>query len=262
VQAADPVSDDTAIGGPAHQFPATRWSVILRTRSDDPAERVQALETVIAGYWKPVYKYIRARWGRSNEDAKDLTQEFFARLIEKGFLGSYDPTKGRLRTFLRTCVDAVVANQDRAARRVKRGGEASFLPLDFEVAERELALAGLPAPATLQAAETLEDYFAREWVRSLLSLAVDELHKQCVARGKAVHFQLFERYDIEEPAGERPTYESLAREFGLAVTGVTNHLAFARREFRRIALEKLREMTAGEEEFRREARSLFGVEPE
>jgi len=256
------VSDDTAIGGPAHWFPVTRWSVVLRARSDDPADRARALEIIIAAYWKPVYKYIRAHWGRSNEDAKDLTQEFFARLIEKGFLESYDPAKARLRTFLRTCVDAVVANQDRAARRVKRGGEASFLALDFEAAEHELALAGLPASSALQAPETLEEYFAREWVRSLLSLAVDELHKQCEAHGKAVHFQLFERYDIDEPGGERPTYESLARAFGLAVTDVTNHLAFARREFRRIALEKLREVTASEEEFRREARSLFGVEPE
>jgi len=236
--------------------------VILRARSDDPAERAHALETIIAAYWKPVYKYTRACRGRSNEDAKDLTQEFFARLIEKGFLDRYDPTKGRLRTFLRICVDGVVANQDRAARRVKRGGEASVLALDFEAAEREMALARLPAPEALQAAETPEDYFAREWMRSLFSLAVDEFRKQCEARGKAVHFQLFERYDIEEPGGAQPTYQSLAREFGLAVTDVTNHLAFARREFRRIALEKLREMTASEEEFHREARSLFGVEPE
>jgi DNA-directed RNA polymerase specialized sigma24 family protein len=70
---------------------------------------------------------------------------------------------------------------------------------------------------------------------------------------------LFERYDLEDADERRLSYEQLAREFGLSVTDVTNHLAFARREFRRIALEKLREMTATEEEFRREASALFGL---
>ena len=256
------MADDTAIGGPEHKFPATRWSAIVRARSEDPAERARALESIIAAYWKPVYKYVRARWGKSNEDAKDVTQEFFARLIEKGFLESYNPGKARLRTFLRTCVDGVVSNQERSARRIKRGGDAPLLSLDFDGAERELARAGWPVLSTWERPETIEEFFEKEWVRSLFSLAVEDLRKECEARGKTVHFQLFERYDLEEAGALRPTYEALAREFGLAVTDVTNHLAFARREFRRVALEKLREMTATPEEFRREARALFGVEPE
>jgi len=111
------MSDDTKMGGPSGKFPATRWSAIVAARSEDPAERARALETIVAAYWKPVYKYIRARWGKSNEDAKDLTQEFSARVIEKDFVGSYDPAKARLRTFLRTCVDGLVRNQAKAARR-------------------------------------------------------------------------------------------------------------------------------------------------
>lgn len=250
--------DDTAIGGPARGFPATRWSAIVRARSEDPEERARALESIIAAYWKPVYKYIRARWGKSNEDAKDLTQEFFARLLEKDFLDSYDPAKARLRTFLRTCVDGVVANQGRAARRLKRGGDAPHLSLDFETAESELARGGLPLPGST---EGMDEFFEKEWVRSLFGLAVDGLRKACEGRGKAVHFRLFERYDLDD-GDARLSYADLACEFGLSTSEVTNFLSYARREFRRIALEKLCEVTSSGEEFRREARALFGVDPE
>ena len=82
----------------------------------------------------------------------------------------------------------------------------------------------------------------------------------CETRGKSRHFELFERYDLDDSGLSRPSYTEMAQEFGIAVTDVTNHLAFARREFRRIALEKLREMTCSEAEFRREARVLLGVE--
>ena len=234
----------------------TRPSAVADLISGDPERRERSLAVVVRAYWKPVYKYIRARWGKTNEDAKDLTQEFFARVMEKGFLDSYDPAKSRLRTFLRTCVDGFVANQDKAARRIKRGGDAVLMSLDFQTAEGELARSEPPAPGTM------EEFFEKEWIRNLFSLAVERLRGECEARGKAIHFRLFELYDLEGERESRLTYEHLAREFGLAVTDITNHLAFARREFRRIALETLREMTANEEEFRREARALLGVDPE
>ncbi len=252
------MDDSTRIGGASARFPVTRWSAIVAARSDDPAERTRALEAIIAAYWKPVYKYIRIRWTKSNEDAKDLTQEFFARLMEKGFLDGYDPAKARLRTFLRVCVDGFLANQAKAAQRQKRGGDAIHISLDFEAAEGELAHAGFSLPGS----GTLDEFFEKEWVRSLFSLALESLRKECEARGKATHFRIFELYDLEAEA-ERPlSYAQLAQEFGITVTDVTNYLAFARREFRRIALEKLREMTGTDEEFRREARSLLGVKLE
>ncbi len=250
------MADDTKIGGPSASFPPTRWSALVAARSDDRAERRRALETIVSANWKPVYKYIRIRWSKSNEDAKDLTQEFFAQLIEKGYLDGYDPGKARLRTFLRVCVDGFVANQDKAARRLKRGGPAIVLSLDFERAEGELARTEPPTP------ETLEEFFEKEWVRSLFGLAVERLRAECEARGKATHFRLFELYDLEDAGECRLSYDQLAREFDLAVSDVTNYLAFVRREFRRIVLEKLREMTATEEEFWREARAVLGVVPE
>jgi RNA polymerase sigma factor (sigma-70 family) len=254
--------DDTKIGGAARQFPPTRWSVLLAARSEDPAERTRAFEAIVTAYWKPVYKYIRIRWNKSNEDAKDLAQEFFARVIEKGFLDSYDPAKARLRTFLRVCVDRFLSNQEKAARRIKRGGDAPMLSLDFEAAEGELARAGSsPLPASASPA-MMDEYFQQEWLRHLFSLSVETLREELAARGKEVYFRLFERYELEEENFARPTYAELAEEFGVAATDVTNFLAYARREFRRIILEKLRALTASEDEFRREARAVLGVEPE
>lgn len=241
--------DDTQIGGPKQRFPATRRSAVLAARSSDANLRRRAWEALAAAYWKPVYKYIRVRWGRSNEDAKDLTQEFLARAMEKGFLDSYDPARARLRTFLRVCVDRFITNQDRAAARLKRGG--AMAAVDFEAAEAELARAALGQVVAP------EEFFDREWARAVFGIAIDRLKRECRTRGRELHFLLFQRRDLE---GERRSYEELARDYGLKTTDVTNHLAAARREFRRLLLETLREMTASDAEFRREARALLGVD--
>lgn len=240
----------------ADNFPQTRWSAIEAARSSDPEERRRALDRVAAIYWKPVYKYVRARHHRSPEDAQDLTQEFFASLFDRRALDAYDPRQARLRTFLRSCVDALVANTDREARRLKRGGGARPLSLEFEMAEGELARTGLPSP------DRPEELFEREWVRSLFAAAVDRLRTSYAERGRQVAFSLFARYDLDDAEPGRPTYADLARELGLTMTDVTNYLAAARRDFRRISLEILRETTATEDEFRREARSLLGHAPE
>jgi RNA polymerase sigma factor (sigma-70 family) len=253
--------EDTKIGGPNGKFPVTRWSAVLAARSADPAERSRALESIAAAYWKPIYKYIRIRWGKSNEDAKDLTQDFFAKLFGKEYLDDFDPTKARLRTFLRVCVDRFVANEAKAAKRLKRGGGADHVSLDFGAAEAELARAK-PVLSASTSCESIDDFLEKEFIRSLFGMAVAELRSFCESRGKQVHFQLFEIYDLESDGTTRASYAELAQKFKIASTDVTNYLAFARREFRRIALDRLREMTASEEEFRREARALLGVEPE
>jgi RNA polymerase sigma factor (sigma-70 family) len=245
--------DDTHIGGAGSAFPSTRWSLIIAARSPEAEERQRALDLLIAAYWKPVYKYIRLRWNKPNEDAKDLTQEFFSRLLEKDFLDSFNPERARLRTFLRVCVDRFLTNEEKAAHRLKRGGDLQFLSLDFESAEGELKQIDIPAP------ERMDDFFAREWIRSVFTLAVEKFRGECEQRGKQAHFRLLELYDIEE-GGKELTYEQVAKQFGLKASDVTNYLAYARRELRRIVLEQLRDMTASEKEFRREARTLLGVE--
>ena len=244
---------DTDIGGPLHKFPVTNHSAIAGARSDDQTIRQRAFETILASYWKPAYKYIRLKWQADNEDAKDLTQSFFVNAFEKNHFASYDARKASFQTFLRTCLDRFIANERKAGQRLKRGGGVDHYQLDFAAAENELAVHA--ASSTLSA----EDYFHREWVRWMFTLAVEDFRQRCFDSGRALHFQLFERYDLNDDDREI-SYASLATEFGLDPPTVNNYLAAARRDFRRLVLERLREITATDEEFRTEARSLLGVD--
>lgn len=235
------------------QFPPTRHSAVLAIRSDDPDERKRSADIVAMAYWKPVYKYVRLKWRKTADDAQDLTQAFFSKAFEKGYFDSYDPERARFRTYLRTCLDRFVANEEKAGRRIKRGGDTRILSLDFDQADGELARADPPSP------EGLNEYFDLEWTRSLFGMAVEGLRLECESKGKPLHFKVFERYDLDEGNTSKPSYASLSAELGISVTDVTNYLSYARREFRRIVLDKLREITATEEEFRLEARSVLGI---
>lgn len=231
--------------------------MIDAARSSDEAERVRAMDTLCAAYWKPVYKYVRLRWNRATVDAQDLTQGFFVQIIERGLLNKFEPAKSRLRTYLRVCVDSFVMNEDKAAKRLKRGGNISQVALDFAGAEEELGAAAMD-PAAIPSPESLDDFFEKEWIRGLFELAVEDLRKHCEENERQRTFRLFEEYDLA--GDETISYDKLAAEYGIPVSDVTNALAWARREFRRGALERLREICGSEEEFQREARSVFGWE--
>ena len=238
-------------------FPETRGSLVAAMKSGDGTERARALETLAGAYWKPVYAYVRFRFRRDHEAAADLTQDFFAKLLENTFLSRFDPEKARLRTYLRVAVDGLVANEAKAARRLKRGGGAPVLSLDFEAVRREVD--GRPRAADLSP----EDLFEREWVRSVFSMAVERFRKACAESGREMRFALFAAYDLEGDAGaDRPRYEDLAVRFGTTTVDVTNQLAAARREFRGSVLDVLRELTVSDAEFRLEARALLGMEPQ
>jgi len=108
------------MGGPAAAFPSTRWTAILSARdSEDPAYR-QNLEYLINHYWKPVYRYARVGWSKSNEDAKDLTQEFFLSLLARESLKDVGPEKGRFRSFLKAALKNFLMQDKRDAGRQKR----------------------------------------------------------------------------------------------------------------------------------------------
>lgn len=244
---------DTNIGGPRRNFPKTHHSAIVAARSEDPQQRRHAFEAILESYWKPVYKYIRIKWHVNNEDGKDLTQGFFANVFEKNHLANYDTSKASFQTFLRTCVDGYVANNQKAQRRLKRGGGVDTFSLDFSDAETELAL----HPPALDLSP--EDYFQQEWTRSLFTQAVETLRVNYEQSDRATRFQIFEKYDLDD-SPEKISYNSLAEEFGLTTTTVNNHLAAARRDFRRILIGKLRHLTASDEEFRLAARQLLGID--
>jgi RNA polymerase sigma factor (sigma-70 family) len=226
-------------------FPTTRRSVVLALASDDVSERSRAFDTMASLYWKPLYKYARVSQSRSTADAEDLTQSFLAVAFERNTLAAYDGEKASFRTFLRLLFDRHAANDFKAAQRLKRGG--SSVHLDFGTVEAEIA-------QEHDRSGTPEDYFQREWVRSVFALAVERLRDS----SHAGDFALFEAYDLDDIA--RSSYRELAKKFELSETTVTNRLAAIRRRFRAVVLDVLREITASDREFSNEARSLLGVD--
>jgi RNA polymerase sigma factor (sigma-70 family) len=230
------VDQDTAIGGPYAGFPSTQISLLEATAAGLSNE---ALGRVIAVYWKPVYRFVRLKFHKNNEDAKDLTQSFFASAIERDFFPRFDPGKASFRTYLRMAVERFAANEYAAAHRQKRGGDIAFEPLD----EQPVAT-GSP-----------EEAFEREWQRQLFSLALDDLRTHCENSAKQLHFRVFRDYDLAD--AERPSYKDLSVAYGIPETAVTNHLAWARRTLREFLTERLRGTTAGANEMHQEMRRLW-----
>jgi RNA polymerase sigma factor (sigma-70 family) len=233
-------------------FPATHRSVFDRLRSGDDQLRRRAFGDLAEGYWRPSYHYLRLHWRLPPDEAEDMVQAFFTTAFEKRYVDRYDPSKARFRTFLRTCLDRFVMNARKAERAGKRGGALERLPLDFPGAERELA-----AHATAPAADA-DDVFQRETVRTLFARTIADIARQYREEGREVVFRVFERYDLG--GDEAVTYDTVARELGLPVTQVTNFLFHARRRFRERVLVHLRALVGTDEEFRADARDLFGFE--
>lgn len=234
-------------------FPVTRYSVIQRIRDEDPDTRRAAFGDLVEGYWKPVYKHLRITWRLDSEEARDLTQAFFAEAFQKAWLERFEPGKAKFRTFVRVCADRFVMNARQSRARLKRGGGAQTIALDFDGAEREVLESGT-APAGP------EEYFHQEFVRALFERALRALRLECERSGRSLHYTLFERYDVAP--GDDVSYAQLAAEFDITATQVTNYLAQVRRAFRAHALRSLAALCGSEAEFRREARDIFGVEVE
>lgn len=216
--------------------------------------RREAFGDLVAGYWKPVYKYVRVRWNFTPEEAEDATQALFAEALEHGWFERYDDAKARFRTFVRLCADRLVMNRRQAAHRGKRGGLQQPVSLDFAAAEHEISIEAVSVPPEA------DELFKREFVRALFDRAVQAVREDCVTRGRLLHWSLFERYDL---AGEeRASYADLAKAFGLTQGQVTGYLAQMRGAFRTHAVAALEALCADRDEFRREARELLGLDVE
>jgi DNA-directed RNA polymerase specialized sigma24 family protein len=233
-------------------FPATRLSVVERTRSGDEETRRLALAPIIEAYWKPTYKYLRVKWSLGPDEAADATQEFFTSTLQKDVVERYDPARARFRTYLRLCLDGFASNSRKAERRLKRGGGVTMVPLDFETAEGEIRT---HEPAV---GADVDELFYREWVRALLDRSVADLKRSADEAGRPAMFEVFSRYDLADETEARPTYTEIALALNLTPATVTNYLAAMRRQFRAIVLERLRELTSSEEEWEAEAAKLLG----
>ena len=231
-------------------FPLTRVSLLERTQSVDPEVRARAHETLAAVYWGPVYAHVRLTHGAGREDAEDLTQGFFAEALRRDLFARYAVGRARFRTYLRACLDAYVANERKAQRRLKRGGGARTVRID--VADLE---------GRLRTESDVDAVFYNEWVRGIFALAIARLRERCEDSSRRLQLTVFERYDLADIEGaERPTYAQIAADLGVPATQVTNWLAALRREFRTIVVDTLREICGNDEEFRAEARALLGID--
>lgn len=230
------MDSDTGIGGPAGKFPSTDLSLLAAVNGELSQ---LALGQVVSLYWKPVYCFIRLKFRKNNEDAKDLTQSFFTMAVQRDFFRGFDPRRAPFRTYVRMAIDRFAANQLAAQKRQKRGGDVEFEQLDENLASTE----------------SPEQAFEREWRRQLFALAVDDLRAHCLVSKKTLQFDVFEAYDLTGP--ERPSYSELAARHRIPETSVTNYLAWARRMLRAFVTQQLRSVTSGEGELRKELRRLW-----
>ena len=161
-------------------FTPTRWSLIAVLRSGEEPRVREALETLCRAYWYPLYAYVR-RAGHSPEDAADLTQAFFAKLLEKGVLACADPARGRLRTFLLTAMQNFLCDDWRKQQRQKRGGGAVLLSIDEPHAESLYAR----EPADQATPEAL---YHRRWALTMLERTLSELQADYISQGKGALF--------------------------------------------------------------------------
>ena len=164
----------------AQTFATTHWSVVLAARQGEPSEADAALENLCRTYWYPLYAFLR-REGRNPHDAQDLTQEFFARLLQGKFLANVGPQKGKFRSFLLAALKHFLCDEWDKTKAQKRGGGQSFISLDDHNAEELYLLepdAGAPA----------EQIFEKRWALTLLTQALARLRQEFADAGKIHEF--------------------------------------------------------------------------
>jgi RNA polymerase sigma-70 factor (ECF subfamily) len=229
----------------SRRFPTTHWTVIKNAADpSSPAYRA-SLEHLAATYWRPIYAYFRRKWNRPDPDAKDLTQQFFAALCEREFLRHLSPEHGRFRSYVMAALDNFVRLEYRAKSRLKRGGGAA--PVALDAMEDFEPSSGEPP----------DQVFLKEWGRSILAEAVREMEKDYREAGEETAFRLFVARDLEAPPERVPSYEELARRFGMSVSDINNNLFRARKKLRDLVLIRVRDTVTSDEEAEAELRDLF-----
>jgi len=229
-------------------FATTHWSVVLAAGQSTDAQASEALEQLCRAYWYPLYAFVR-REGSSAVDAQDLTQEFFARLLEKNYLAQVERQKGKFRSFLLAALRHFLADQRDRARAVKRGGGADCLSLDAQTAEQRYCL----EPVDRMDAEKI---YERRWAMTLLEQALTRLRDENIAAGK---LELFERLR-DFVAGESDISSAeAAAQMGLTESAVKSALHRLRQRYRELVREEVAHTVAGPAEIDAELRYLITV---
>jgi RNA polymerase sigma factor (sigma-70 family) len=233
----------------AERFCETRWSVVVAAGRQASPDAREALATLCQVYWYPLYAYVR-RQGHSAADAQDLTQEFFARLLEKNYVGAADPAKGKFRSFLLVSLKHFLANEWRRADAQKRGGGQVRLSLDFQGGETRFTL----EPAHELTAEKL---FERRWALTLLEQTLASLRDEFAGRGRLPQFDRLKAY-LGGDAGTVP-YRELAAELGMTEGAVKVSVHRLRRRCGELLREAIARTVVGPDEVDEELQDLFNA---
>ncbi len=222
---------------------------ILAAGQVDNGGSREALSGLCESYWYPLYVYVR-RWGYDADQAQDLTQAFFARLLERHYLRAADPARGRFRSFLLASLKHFLANERDRAGAIKRGGRVTVVPLEIENAEGRYCL---EPPDD----ETPEKIYERRWALTLLERTLARLSREFEAGGKRAMFARLEGY----LTGEQETlpYAELARELGMSEGAVKVMVHRLRRRFGALLREEVGDTVSTPEEVDDEIRELFRV---
>ncbi len=231
------------------RFPSTHWSRVITAASRDASEAQEALSHLCQAYWYPIYAYVRHR-GHTPEQAQDLTQDFFAHILEHDLIAMADPTRGRFRAFLRTvCARQLSDHRDRQ-NAAKRGGGRSPLPIDSCDAERRYARE--PAHEL-----TPERIFDRTWALTLLSRVVERLRREYDDAGRSDRFERLLVILTRDPASD--SYSEIARRLDMTEGNLRVALHRLRRRYGLLLREEIAATVGDQAQIDDEIRALFSA---
>jgi RNA polymerase sigma-70 factor (ECF subfamily) len=222
---------------------------VLAARADDSPQSAEALETLCRTYWFPLYAFVR-RQGRSPEDAQDLTQEFFARLLQKGYLKSVAREKGKFRTFLLVALKRFLANEWDRQHALKRGGFTPILSIDQEFAESRFK----SEPVDNVQPDQL---FDRQWARTLLDQTMKRLEEEYVSTGRARLFETLRTLIAKEDSGL--PYADVAAHLKLTEAAVKMAVYRLRARYREILKAQIAQTVSSDQEIEEELHDLFAA---
>jgi RNA polymerase sigma factor (sigma-70 family) len=234
---------------PGGCFVTTHWSVVLTAGRSDTTRAQAALEQLCRNYWHPLYGYVRGS-GYSREEAEDLTQEFFARLLARNSVARADPARGRFRSFLLASLKHFLANEWEKSRTQKRGGRAQILPLEFDTAETRCAQPVAPG-------DTPDRAYDRQWALALLEVVLGGLRREYRQAGREALFLGLK----DTLSGGRPEipYRELALRLGLSEGAVKVAAHRLRQRYRELLREEVANTVAEPAEVEQEMKALFAA---
>jgi RNA polymerase sigma-70 factor (ECF subfamily) len=243
------VRDSSDLGRRQGVFATTRWSIVAAAGRRSSADSRQALQSLCEAYWPALYAYARRRESDVHR-SQDLTQAFFAELLDKNYVGAADPGRGRFRSFLLTAFQHFLSKQYERANAQKRGGGRSPLSLDFAAADSNFGIEPAGGP-------TAEQIYDRHWTLALLGRVMERLGQEFVEAGKQSTFEVLKPLLIGENPGA--SYAQAAASLNLSEAAARQAATRMRRRYRELLREEIAQTVETPDDVEEEIRGLFAT---